>query len=252
MLDSRVTGFFLDRLFITGATPPAAVQPLVGHARAGRFDEILAELGNLSPAAAREVAPVFLHGLALLARRDLEAAAARFRESLRLDSEFFPAAFFLGACYAAGGRDREAVGAWQTSLVAEDEAPFVWTLLGDALLRLNEGVQAAEILREAASLWPEDDQIRVRLGLAYVMSGGGADALATLDPYFDRHPEDHARLFVAMRLLYEATAAGRPVGTAAEDLARFTRYARSYAAAGGPQIALVEQWHRFLESRSRQ
>ena len=67
-----------------------------------------------------------------------EGRRGQFRETLRLDSEFFPAAFYLGSCYAAGGRDHEAAGAWQTSLVTESDAPFIYTLLGDALLRLRE------------------------------------------------------------------------------------------------------------------
>ena len=106
-----------------------------------------------------QLAPVFLKGLELLSRGDLERAAGKFRDALRIDSEFFSAAFYLGACYAAGGRDRDAAGAWQTSLITERHAPFVYTLLGDALLRLRDMDQAIDILTEA-SLWPADEQVR--------------------------------------------------------------------------------------------
>ena len=59
----------------------------------------------------------FLKGLALLGRNELEAAAQEFREALRIADDFLPAAFYLGACYAAGGRDSEAVapGRWPWS-----------------------------------------------------------------------------------------------------------------------------------------
>ena len=249
VLTPDVVSFFVDRMFVPGATPPSeAVRGITDEARAGRFDAVQGELDTLDPATARELTPTFLRGLALLSLGDLEGAAGRFRESLRISSEFLPAAFYLGACYAAGGRDREAVGAWQTSLVTEDDAPFVYTLLGDALMRINEGLRAVDILREAANLWPDNDDVRARLGMAYVMAGHGGDALDTLDPYFGRHPEDHARLFVAMRLLYETTTAGRSIGTPEQDRARFERYATAYLAAGGPEDALVEQWLKYMQS----
>src|SRR4030095_4169121 len=104
-----------------------------------------------------------------LSRSDLKGAEARFREALRMDSEFLPAAFYLGACLAAAGRDREAAGAWQTSLITESNAPFVYTLLGDALLRLRDVEQAIDVLTEARTLWPADEQVGVRLADALVL-----------------------------------------------------------------------------------
>ena len=122
----QVVGFFLDRMNAADAAGSA-----IADAKAGRFDE--AAEASVKAGGSERLASVFLNGLALYARGQLEAAAGQFREALRLDSEFFPAAFYLGSCYAAGGRDREAAGAWQTSLVTEGDAPFVYTLLGDAL-----------------------------------------------------------------------------------------------------------------------
>jgi thioredoxin-like negative regulator of GroEL len=252
VLTPKVMSFFLDRMFAPGSAPPSeSVRGIIDEARAGRLDAVRTELDRLDPAVARELTPTFLNGLTLLSLGDLEGAAGRFRDSLRISSEFLPAAFYLGACYAAGGRDREAVGAWQTSLVTEDDAPFVYTLLGDALMRINESLQAADILREATNLWPDNDDVRARLGTAYVMTGNGREALDTLDPYFDRHPNDRDRLFIAMRLLYETTTAGRSVGTPDADRARFERYAKAYLAAGGPEDALVEQWLKYMQTPRR-
>jgi predicted Zn-dependent protease len=239
-----VVGFFLDRVNVgpAAAVPPAALE----QARAGKFDAAAASLPQTQTDEARLIS-VFLSGLALYQDGQLEAAAGKFREALRLDSEFFPAAFYLGSCYAAGGRDREAVGAWQTSLVTESDAPFIYTLLGDALLRLQDAQRAVEILKEASVLWPQDDQVQLRLGTAYSMAGSGTDALAVLEPYLARHPEDHERQFVLLRTLYEARAAGRHVRSAAEDRELFARYAAAYTTAAGPQLPLVEQWKKFMD-----
>ena len=245
VLAPPVVGFFLNRMNVgSGAGRSAA--PAVEHARAGRFDEAVAALTSTGN---DQLATVFLGGLALYAKGDLEAAAVKFRETLRIDSEFFPAAFYLGACYAAGGRDRDAVGAWQTSLVTEGDAPFVYTLLGDALLRLRDVDAAIDILTEASSIWPDNDEVRLRLGTALAMGGKPAEAIKLLDPYLATHPQDHERYFVALRALYEARAAGKSIGTPDEDRQRFDRYAAAYAAANGPQQALVDQWKRFMEKR---
>ena len=69
-----------------GARGEANPEPVVEHARAGRFDEArqVTEHGSSSVPAS------FLSGLALYSKGELEAAAAKFREALRLDSEFFP------------------------------------------------------------------------------------------------------------------------------------------------------------------
>jgi VWFA-related protein len=238
VLTPQVVGFFFDRAN-TGAAAAA-----IADAKAGRF-EAASEASSNTPGG-NGLAAAFLRGLALYSRGDLEAAAGQFRESLRIDSEFFPAAFYLGSCYAAGGRDREAVGAWQTSLVGESEAPFVYTLLGDALLRLRDETRATEVLKEAADLWPDNDDVQLRLGTAYAMAGRAADALNTLDPYLARHPDDHERLFVALRLLYEARAARRQIRSADEDRSLFLKYSAAYEAAGGPQKAILDQWKKFM------
>jgi VWFA-related protein len=241
VLTPQVVGFFMERMNLPSRNEPNAAAT-VEHARAGRFDEAVQSLSartNTLPA-------IFLAGLSLYSKGELEAAAGKFRETLRLDSEFFPAAFYLGSCYAAGGRDQEAVGAWQLSLVTESEAPFIFTLLGDALLRLRDPNAALEILTEAETEWPDSEEVQVRLGSAYAMAGKRAEALQKLEPYLDKHPDDHERLFVALRTLYQAKADGKPVRSTTEDRALFTRLAAAYVAAKGPQMPMVEQWQRAM------
>jgi tetratricopeptide (TPR) repeat protein len=223
----------------TGLTPSAAV----AAARVGKFDDAI-EAAKVP--GANQLAPVFFDGLAKYAKGDLESAAARFREALKLESDYFPAAFYLGACYAAGGKDRDAAGAWQMSLITESEAPFVYTLLGDAFVRLREFDAALDILREAANLWPADDQVQLRLGTAYALAAKPVEAVKALDPYLVQHPEDQERLLIALRSIYEARSTGQSIGTADEDRKRFEKYAAAYAAAGGSQMPQVEQWRRFM------
>ncbi len=241
VLTPQVVGFFMEKLNV-GARGESNPEPIVEYARTGRFDEAVKALSTGAPS----LPASFLSGLALYSKGELEPAAARFRESLRLDSEFFPAAFYLGSCYAAGGRDQEAVGAWKLSLITESEAPFIFTLLGDALLRLREIDQALEILNEAASEWPDNEEVQVRIGTAFAMAGKRADALLKLEPYLEKHPDDQERHFVALRTLYEARAAGKPIRSTNEDRELFTRWAKAYAAAKGPQQALVEQWRKTV------
>ncbi len=239
VLTPEVVGFFMERLNFTqrGESSPEST---IDHARAGRFEEAVRALTSRTGT----VPSTFLSGLALYAKGELEPAAAKFRETLRLDSEFFPAAFYLGSCYAAGGRDQEAIGAWQLSLVTESDAPFIYTLLGDALLRERDIEQALQVLNEAAGVWPDDEQVQVRIGAAYAMSGKRVEALDRLAPYLERHPDDFERHFVALRTLYEARAARQPIRSADEDRALFEKWSAAYAAAKGPQQALVDQWQR--------
>ena len=239
VLTPQVVGFFLDRMNAADAAGSA-----IADAKAGRFDA--AAEASVKAGGEKRLASVFLNGLALYARGQLEAAAGQFREALRIDSEFFPAAFYLGSCYAAGGRDREAAGAWQTSLVTEGDAPFVYTLLGDALLRLRDAPKAVDILKEAASLWPDNDDVLLRLGTAYAVAENNAEALDTLEPYLSRHPADHERIFIVLRLLYEARAAKRQIRSVDEDRTLFLKYAAAYDAASGPQKAIVDPWKKFM------
>jgi len=244
VLAPQVVGFFLDRLSAAAASSAATLRPAVDSVRAGKFDEAMDALKSTPD---DQLAAVFLKGLVLFHRGDLNGAAAKFRDALRMDSEFYSAAFYLGACYAAGGKDREAAGAWQTSLITESNASFVYTLLGDALLRLRDMDQAIDVLTEARTLWPNDDQVTLRLGTALVMANKPAEAMKVLDPYLAAHPTDTDRLYLALRALYEARSSGRTLTSADADRALFVRYADAYAAAKGPQLALVEQWRKVIE-----
>ena len=236
--------FFLARLQQADGAASEPLSATAASVRGGRFDEAIAALAD---AQSDRLSVPFLRGLALFGKGDLVPASEQFREALRLDSEFLPAAFYLGACYAAGGQDRQAAGAWQTSLVSESEARIVYDVLADALLRLGDGEQAESIIREALGRWPEDDSFVPRLAAAEAMQRRSAEAMATLEPYLERHPADASAWFLAMRVLYDAHAGGGVVTSLAEDGARAAKFAEGYKSAAGPRLALVDRWAAFIQ-----
>lgn len=244
VLDPRVITFFVDRMNIVGLPQmPAALTPAITAAKAGRFVELQQEVA----AAPAHPATSFLAGIAKLSQNNVEGADTDFKDALKAAPDFYPAAFYLGASRAATGRDADAVAVWQTALITDAEAPFVYTLLGDAMLRLHRTADAIGLLREAALLWPDADDVTMRFGTALAQGGQAADALKVLDPYLVKHPADHDRLMLAMRMIYEAVSSGRPIDTIENDRARFSRYFAAYEKTNGPQLALAAEWKKFVE-----
>ena len=174
-----------------------------------------------------------------LARADLERAAQRFREALRADADFLPAAVFLGACYALGGRDLDAAGAWQTALIGIDDDPRLFALIVDARLRAGDAAGAEDVAAEAEKRWPADAGLRQRRAVLELARGRVAEALTALDAL--EQPSTDL-LFAALRILHGARAAGLTVEDPARDRARFERYATRYRELGGPDQALVSGW----------
>ena len=237
--------FFLNRLQLAdGGSESPAVSSAVAAVRNGKFDDAIA---TLSGAGSDRLSVPFVTGLALFGKGQLEPAAAQFRAALQISSEFLPAVFYLGACYAAGGRDREAAGAWQISLVTESDARIVFDVLADALLRLQDGEQALSILNEARERWPDDDAFIPRLAAAQALSQRRDQAVEILVPYIERHPADTAALVLAARLLYDAHASGVAATSPARDRELAAKFAALYRAASGPQAALVDRWVAFVQ-----
>jgi Flp pilus assembly protein TadD len=206
----------------------SAADPVAAAFLAGLADLSAVPVGPAADASARA-----------LARADLERAAQRFREAMRHDADFLPAAIFLGACYALGGRDDEAAGAWQTALIAVDDEPRLFALIVDARLRAGDAAGAESLMTEAASRWPADPALRARRIVVDLAVGRFPEALAALDA-LDAAPA--ATLFAAMRVLHGVHTAGRAVEDPARDRARLERYAARYAALDGPDQALVSGW----------
>jgi tetratricopeptide (TPR) repeat protein len=166
-------------------------------------------------------------------------ADANFRTALRQSSDFMGAAFYLGATLAANGRDRDAVGAWQTALIGDVGAAGIYPVLIDGLLRLGESEQALEFLKEAEPTFADRDEYNRRLVQARALAARYADALPVAHSYLSRHPGDASMLFLVMHMIYEGHASGDLPDGAAE-LARFSDYAAKYDALGGPEAAIFK------------
>ncbi|MDO8834029.1 MAG: hypothetical protein Q7V01_00455, partial [Vicinamibacterales bacterium] len=236
--------YFLNRLRSadTREVSPAVAAALDAASR-GEFGTVLPALAHADRS---QLSVTFLTGLALFARGELEAAAAAFRASADVSSGFLPAAFYLGACYAAGGRDGQAVGAWQTALVSEADARIIFDVLADALLRLGDGQESLAVINEARERWPDDDTLLPRLAAARSLTGEAGPAIDTIESYLGRHPEDLDTIMLGVRILHDAHAAGRVVRGAIDDAALATHLAQRYRAAGGQHADRLDRWVAFI------
>jgi VWFA-related protein len=225
---------------------PAGVEPALAQARAGRPE---AMLDSLPESGRVDVRVSFLRGVSYYARGNLDAALTQLRSALRSASDFFPAAVYMGACYAAGGKDVDAIGAWQTALLGETGSAALYALLSDALLRVGEADQAVAILDEGLAAFPDDEQLRRRLGLARA-SAGDPEALTLLSAWVDAHPDDSRALFATLALLFDGFSrqATGPLDPAEQQ--RLRRYARAYIDGNGPNRAIVQRWLKYLDERA--
>jgi tetratricopeptide (TPR) repeat protein len=239
-----VVGHFLDRLIAltTGPVSPE-VKAAMEQARSGGVDKLSDRLAGSQREDARLA---FLRGLGLLARNQVPGAATQFRAALRQESGLFPVAFYLGATYAATGDDHQAVGAWQTALITETGSPVLYNLLAEALLRLEEGEQAADIAKEGVEAFPQDADLKRQFGIACAMVGRDPEALDVLGPYVEGHPTDAGALFVLLRVLFEGFATGG-TGERGLDRTRLVHYARAYVDTQGPNREIVAHWLKYLE-----
>ena len=230
---------------VIGVPPvPASLAPAIGFARSGRFAEVLK---TLDEAQSDHVGATLLSGIARFGQGDVPAATKDLQVALDAAPSYPPAAFYLGACYAAAGRDADAVKIWRASLITDPNAPWVYTELIDALIRLKDSAAALQLLDEAAKVWPDNDDIVMREAVALALAGQGNRASKVLDPFLARHPDDADRLVLGMRLIYEARVAGQPIESTAADRDSFVRYFEGYKKLNGPLLSQVEEWKKLVD-----
>jgi tetratricopeptide (TPR) repeat protein len=235
VLAPQVLGGFLERVAARPDASSPMIRDLVDRART----QGVADLYVSDTLAAESPVAAFLRGLALLSQKKYELAANAFRSAMRESPDFFPAMVYLGACYAAGGKDKEAAGAWQTAMIKEGDAVALHKLLTDAFLRQGSGDQALRAVETARAKWPQDEGLQRRFVIAALLGGKPAEALQALDTI---EQKDEAALTLAVLVLYEAAMNGRPVESAEQDRARMLRLADTYRATGGPALPLIETW----------
>lgn len=237
VLRPEIVRGFLDDLQVSHPVSPASAA-LVRQAREGRF--VVTPSDGRSPDG-DEPTLAFIRGLAQLQQKQYAQAAAWFQLALKGASDFLGAAFYLGAVHAANGRDADAVGAWQLSLLNGGTA--VYPMLVDATLRLGDAQQALELIAEAPDAWPGDEARLRRVATAQAMLGQFGPALETLNALLSRREDDLDLLFVTVQVLYRQHLT-RPL--AQEDRTRFDTYTRTYLDGRGPDAALVERWRKYV------
>ncbi len=245
VLSPDMLGAFLDRVAVRPDAASPAIRELLARART-------ADLGALDVTdslAADVPVAAFLKGLSLLAQKKLDPAAAAFRSAMNASADFYPAMVYLGACYAAGGNDKDAAGAWRTALIKEGDTVALHVLLTDALLREDRGDLALQALDGARARWPEDDNLTRRFAVAALIAGRSSDGLDAIDELVTKGAEDEPSLALGLLALYDALVKGRPIQDASQDRARLIRLAEVYRAQGGPSLPLVNVWVKAAQEK---
>jgi VWFA-related protein len=227
-------------LDVVQQTSPTLKDAMV-EARAGRYGPAaLDALANGDQPAAQ-----FLRGLELFIKGQTEQAATQFQAAAGPRREYFPAAFYLGACLASVGRDRDAAGVWQLAMGKDPRPSFAYTLFADARLREGQAASVIDVLRPVLQRTPDDLQIAKRLAMAYVMTGKYAEAVPVLETYLAKNPADADALFSVIMAQYEVVTRAR-VSLSDAERARLTKYARAYK---GPQQALISKYLEALQPK---
>jgi tetratricopeptide (TPR) repeat protein len=207
-------------------------------------------LDHLDGGAKEDARADFVRGVSFYARGNLPAALTQLQAALRRSSELFPAAVYMGACYAAGGKDLDAIGAWQTALIGKSASPTLYALLGDALLRVKEAGQAVAILEEGLAAFPGDPALRRRMGIARAMAGDRERALPLLADWVEAHPEDAGAALATLALLFEGFSREAAGAAPAEERQRLVRFAKAYVEGAGPNREVIARWLRYLEAQA--
>ena len=99
-------------------------------------------------------------------------------------------------------------------------------------------------------LFPSE-QMLLDLAIAQSRVGQHQDAYATITPFLAKNQSDTDALMVALQAIYQVHAEGKSIDSADQDKAKAVEYARAYAAAKGPNQALVDKWLQFLGTTAK-
>ena len=206
----------------------------LAEARAGRYGTAAIE----ALLSGDQVAAAFFKGLDWYSKGQLSQAATQLELAAGPRREFFAAAFYLGAVFAAAGRDRDAAGVWQIALGDEPRLALAYTLLADARLRDGQPGSVIDVLKPAYERMPDDAEIGQRLMSAYLMTGRYEEALPVLDSHLSLNPADQVALFAAVFAQYQVAMRERLV-LPPDDVAKVAGYVRAYE---GPYEALLAKY----------
>ena len=229
---------FLERVAARPDASSAGVRQVLDRARTSgltglEVSESVAKEGAVGP---------FLKGLTLLNDNKLDPAALEFKKAMRGSIDFYTAMIYLGACYAAGGKDKEAAGVWRTALIREGDSRDLHVMLADAQLRQGRADLAIDDLAGALKKWPDDLALKRRFAVAALLSGQRAEGLRALDELIEKKADNEAALTIGVLVLYDAFESGQAIESVAQDRERMVRLADTYKARGGSSQALVDTW----------
>jgi hypothetical protein len=152
---------------------------------------------------------------------------------------------YLGACYAAGSKDKEAAAAWQTALLRERDTPAVAALAIDAWLRAERPAPALALLKQARVRWPSDQTFVRQHAQAALADGRTREGLEIVEGIAE---PGEPLLFVALATLYHDVRAKKTVWDAARDRQNMRTLRERYAKTGGDSLALIDAWVAEVES----
>lgn len=220
-----------------------AVLAAIKAARGGAMtDGALAAL-----AAGDQTVAMFVRGVDMLGRGQIEQAATQFQAAMKLQGSFGAARAMLGVCYLMNGKEKEAAGLLMS--VPASAVPAFGRLAGEAWLRSGQPSAAVTPLEQMAATQPGDARIARDLALAYALAGDSAKAL----PLITKHvaspagAKDGPVIAAGVYALYRRHAAGIDTTTIAADKTQARAWARAYALTRGPLTPIVEAWTTHLE-----
>jgi VWFA-related protein len=218
----------------------ATLKPAITEARAGRYGAGALEAFE----AGDQTVAAFLRGLDLFSKGQWNPAATQLQIAAGDRREFFPAAFYLGATFAALGRDRDAAGVWQLALGTEQRPAVVYAMVADARLRDGQAQAAVDILKPAYEKEPGNEELSRRLAMAYMLVQNYAGAIPILDATLAKKPNDQEALVASLVAHYELVRGGAGLSTA--DEAKLRKYVVAYK---GPDRALLEKYLQTMQAR---
>jgi hypothetical protein len=227
VLEKPVIDEVLDRLAVTGASP--ALGRALESARAGRFADLLVTDRVPDDEQGTRAA---LTGLALLSLAN-PAAAAEFQRALLLHAPAAAVQFLMGAARAVGGRDVEAIAAWEAARQAGFPRPAIDRLIAEAYLRQNDFDRAAAAFGER----PTDARSLATFAATRIATRRPADAAAVLETTLAQQPNDVEAHWLLVHALFAQFVGGdRSVAV------RLRAEAQRYIDAQGPHAALASEW----------
>ena len=160
---------------------------------------------------------------------------------------FAPSRLFLGASLAEANRHKEAAGLLQSASTTPPNASIA-RIAGEEWIKAGQPALAITPLELAVQQPNADAKSKKALGIAYVLGGRSADAVAVLTSYLETNPADSAALLGAIFGTYSRHVNAPQSATLAADRVNMAKWAKAYAGTKGPMQPLVDAWVKHVQS----